>query len=239
MVVANLDVDRSVPQRTSAVGEQSVILLTGGARPWDGRASWAEEESVVVRGRLLLAVAALLVSAACVGAGSERASGPGAGPLQFRVAEGGNGTYRPVDAGRLWTANVAFPVCVDGGRKAVVRSLQVNGRTVGTGGPVTGYLHRDSDAQVGFLTAVGEPSAVAAEYGGTWRPIRGARLSAPCDVLTPLSLVLSIEVPREGYVVRSFGLTYEVGGTTYRTTKRGWTYAACGTASQELCSGQP
>ncbi len=75
--------------------------------------------------------------------------------------------------------------------------------------------------------------------GATPEPTRGARLSAPCDVLTPLSLVLSIEVPREGYVVRSFGFTYEVGGTTYRTTKRGWTYAACGTAPQELCSGQP
>jgi hypothetical protein len=239
MVVANLDADRSVPPRASAVGEQSVITLTGGVRPWECRVSRSREESVVVRGRLLLVVAALLVSAGCVGATPEPTSGPGRGPLQFRVAEGGNGTYRPVDAGRLWTANVAFPVCVDGGRKAVVRSLQVNGRTVGTGGPVTGYLHRGSDERIGFLTAVGEPSTVAAEYGGTWSPIRGARLSAPCDVLTPLSLVLSIEVPREGYVVRSFGFTYEVGGTTYRTTKRGWTYAACGTAPQELCSGQP
>ncbi len=193
----------------------------------------------MVRARLLLAVAALLAPAACGGAESDPTSGPGPGPLQFRVAEGGNSSYRPADAGGLWTANVAFPVCVDGGREAVVRSLQVNGRTVDADGPVTGYLHRDSDEQVGFLTAVGEPSAVAAEYGGTWSPIRGARLSAPCDVLTPLFLVLSIEVPRAGYVVRTFGLTYEVDGAVYRTTKHGWTYAACGTAAEELCSEEP
>ena len=191
------------------------------------------------RTTMVSAIALVLVIGGCSASGEEVAALDG--PVDLRTASGSSSSWRPASAGREWVANVAFDICVKGGGEAIVRTLEVNGSPARSGGPVTGYLHVNDEAGAsGFMALTGDPQRLFREYGGTATPIDGARLDRPCPRTSPgfAQLVMSIAVPPEGFAIRTYGITYEIDGTSYRATNDEWTYVACGTEQpREMCSG--
>ena len=165
----------------------------------------------------------------------------GAGPLQIEAGRGSISQYVPLD-GKPWVANFAIDLCVEPGSKAILRSLEINGRTTDADSRVTGRIHDAPDVKDGGFTSMkGSPAALVRRFGGTLLKLDGATVTRSCEDKGTgyIKVIMTVDVPPAGYSINTFGLTYESGGKTY-TVESDFQLIACGTRQdKKQCTPPP